>query len=107
MREKTLGPHSWENINWPRGDNRFVAGKAGQTLMASDTLAGVFKVQFSEYGDREIGIVILGSSDRNADVNQLISFLESNFVYGNVPVTTLKKTPVFELGASIYRAIGR
>lgn len=74
--------HIWSNINWPRGDTRYIGGKAGFTDDSLQTMAGVWNVRVSEYGGRKIAISLLGSRNRVRDVRALIQYLEQDFIYG-------------------------
>lgn len=89
--------HQWRNINWPPGDERLVAGKAGFIDEAGHTMAGVWRVKFSEEGERTVAIITLGGRDRMSDTNALIDHLERNFVYGTV--LTNKNEPAVPVGA--------
>ncbi len=96
--------HKWVNVSWPK-DERFIGGKAGKTSEALETIAGVFRVKFSEYGERPVAIIALGSTDRIRDVKKIITHLENNFVYGKVLVEKDVPPPPVRAGASIYEAV--
>ncbi|MEK7541886.1 MAG: serine hydrolase [Patescibacteria group bacterium] len=74
--------HVWSNINWPRGDARYMGGKAGFTDDSLQTMAGIWNVRVSEYGGRKIAVALLGSRNRVRDVRALIGYLEQDFIYG-------------------------
>jgi len=102
--------HVWKNINWPGDDDRFIGGKSGTTPEAGQAMAGVYKIKFSEYGERHIAIIVLRSPDRIKDIHALISYLERQYIYG----TTLTKREVrtattttiqVRQGANLYEAI--
>ncbi|OHA09691.1 MAG: hypothetical protein A3H71_03710 [Candidatus Sungbacteria bacterium RIFCSPLOWO2_02_FULL_48_13b] len=96
---------SWENLNWPE-DRQFVAGKAGKTTSAKETMAGVYKVRLAEDVERPVAIIVLGADNRVTDIRAIIQYLENNFVYGNVLVQDHGPvTPVVREGASIYQAL--
>jgi len=59
--------HSWKNINSHRFDKGFLGGKTGYTNAAKRTAVLLYEIE-----NTPIGIVILGSNDRNADVDILI-----------------------------------
>ena len=58
----------------------------------------------SEFGDREVAIIVLGSYDRVKDVRAIIGFLEKQFVYGSV-IAKVKQSHVIEAGANVYEAL--
>ena len=74
--------HVWSNINWPRGDTRYIGGKAGFTDDSLQTMAGVWSVRVAEYGGRKIAVILLGSRNRIQDVRAVITYLEQDFIYG-------------------------
>jgi len=74
--------HVWSNINWPRGDTRYIGGKAGFTDDSLQTMAGVWSVRVSEYGGRKMAITLLGSRSRVQDIRAVITYLEQGFIYG-------------------------
>lgn len=103
--QNKLKTHVWSNVNWPRGDARFLGGKAGFTDDSLQTMAGIYRVRTTEYGGRKIGIVVLGSRDRIRDIRALVKYLEENYIYG-FAVSTGDRTlhPVVS-GAAIYEAV--
>ena len=102
-----LKTHQWKNVNWPAGDARFLGGKAGYLNEAGETMAGVYKVKFAEYGERPVAIVVLGSHDRVADVNAVIAYRQDRFVYGNVLAEPdQNRATILRTGANIYEAVG-
>lgn len=74
--------HVWANVNWPRGDKRYLGGKAGFTDDSLQTMAGIWSVRMAEYGGRRIAITLLGSRNRVRDARAIIAYLEKVFVYG-------------------------
>lgn len=74
--------HVWVNVNWPRGDKRYLGGKAGFTDDSLQTMAGIWSTRMSEYGGRRIAITLLGSRNRVRDARAIIAYLEKVFVYG-------------------------
>ena len=96
--------HMWNNVNWPADDEQFVGGKAGLTDEALQTMAGIYRVHISEFGDREVAIIVLGSYDRVKAVRAIIGFLEKQFVYGSV-IAKVKQSHVIEAGANVYEAL--
>lgn len=100
-----LKAHMWANVNWPE-DEHFLGGKAGKTTEAHETMLGLFKVKFSEYGDRKIVVIVLGATNRVSDVREITNYLEGNFVYGSVFVEQGVPASPIRSGANIYEAIG-
>ncbi|OHA01914.1 MAG: hypothetical protein A3C11_00280 [Candidatus Sungbacteria bacterium RIFCSPHIGHO2_02_FULL_49_12] len=92
--------HNWANVNWPT-DEKFLGGKAGSTTAAKETMAGVYNVRFAEAGERPVAVIVLGADDRIQDVRAILTYLEDNFVYGDVFASDNKKRIIRE-GASIY-----
>lgn len=98
--------HVWNNINWPRGDMRFLGGKAGFTDDSLQTMAGIYHVRTTEYGGRRIAIVVLGSRNRIRDIRSVITYLEQNYIYGFVSSKDRSKLhPIASSGADIYEAV--
>lgn len=100
--------HLWDNINWPKGNKNFVAGKVGHTDEALETTIGIYKLKLSEGEGREIAIVVLRSHDQKGDTDKIAKYLGENFVYGNVLVKNQvpqEKPRVIFNEANIYEAI--
>ncbi len=101
--------HDWFNLNWPVTDPRFVAGKSGTIPEAGKNMTGVYRLKLSEQGERSVAIIVLHSEDRKKDIETIIKYLESNFVYGTV-LTHRGKNPetipaVAPEGAAVYQAL--
>lgn len=77
VREYSILKHSWTNSNSLSRRATFLGGKNGYTDEASRTTISLFEVNI-EKQKRKIGIVILKSNDRNADVDAIVRFLEKN-----------------------------
>lgn len=58
-----------------------VGGKVGQTIEASETYAGVFRVSLGSE-KREIAVIVLGSRDASADVSKLLGFVHDLYAPG-------------------------
>lgn len=97
--------HVWTNVNWPRGDARYLGGKAGFTDDSLQTMAGVWSVRVSEYGGRKIAVILLGSRNRIRDVRAVIGYLEQDFVYGFAFEPGKQKGKPAEAQANIEQAI--
>ncbi|TSD03261.1 MAG: D-alanyl-D-alanine carboxypeptidase (penicillin-binding protein 5/6) [Parcubacteria group bacterium Greene0714_36] len=97
--------HFWTNVNWPRGDARYLGGKAGFTDDSLQTMAGIWSVRVSEYGGRKIAISLLGSRNRVRDVRAVITYLEQDFIYGFAFDTDKSKTKPADRQANIQDAV--
>ena len=99
--------HVWSNVNWPRGDKRYLGGKAGFTDDSLQTMAGLWSTRMSEYGGRRIAITLLGSRSRVQDVRAIIAYLEKVFVYGFSSVADQKSrsAAISSEGAMIWEAL--
>jgi len=60
----------------------YQGGKRGYTDEAKETAVSLFTLPLGEKGYRNIGIVILRSTDRSKDVKSLLSYLNKNVYYG-------------------------
>lgn len=78
--------HKWINSNRLMRKSSFIGGKNGYTEEAFRTTVSVFDIPFKVYGTkdivkRKVSVVILKSNEREADVDILLRFLESNFAF--------------------------
>lgn len=76
------GMETWVNNNKLADFENFLGGKTGQTEAAKKTFAGIFSLPLSEFGQKEIGIIILQSEDREDDVIKILDYLKDNVYYG-------------------------
>lgn len=76
------GMKTWVNSNKFADFENFLGGKTGQTEAARKTFAGIFSLPLSEFGQKEIGVVILQSEDREDDVIKILDYLKNNIYYG-------------------------
>lgn len=99
--------HAWTNVNWTNGDDRFMGGKAGKTSQAGETMAGVFSIRFPEFEKRSIAIVVLHSENRVQDIENIISYLTQNFLYGTASLAHKQEQEpvIIREGANIYEAL--
>ncbi len=77
----------------------FIGGKNGYTEEAFRTTVSVFDIPFKVFGTkdivkRKVAVVILKSNEREADVDILLRFLESNFAF------SYEKDSIEELGGT-------
>ncbi len=74
----------WENKNRLKEFGPYFAGgKTGFTNAAKQTGAGVFEVPLSGGETRALGIVILGSDNRENDIAKLIQYVQKHVHYGD------------------------
>ncbi len=76
--------YQWDNKN-PWIENADGAYRGGVGKLAADGSGSgmlLFALPVSEFGDRTIAVVILGSSDLLRDVTTLKNFVTNHFVYG-------------------------
>ncbi len=67
-----------ENYNLFGADPSFFGGKTGQTTAAGETFLGVFEIEFSGQ-TRPIAVIVLGSQNSRADIEQILSWLKSHY----------------------------
>ncbi len=80
----TAAGHYWENKNRLKNlDPYFIGGKTGYTNAAKHTGVGVFEVPVSGGTVRTLGIVILGSDDRENDISKLIQHVQKHIHFGD------------------------
>lgn len=81
------GTPVFKNINnfnkIPNAAGELVGGKIGQTLDAGETYAGIFTVKIGTE-EREIGVVVLGSRDAQADVKKLLQSVRTSYAPGDI-----------------------
>lgn len=81
------GVHTWVNTNRYLGEENYAGGKTGYTNPAKETIVALFDVPISEFENRTIAIILLQSTDRYRDTNELLSYLRKNVYRGaNGPV---------------------
>lgn len=72
----------WNNINKFSNNDNFIGGKTGYTDKARRTGVGIFSTSFEGYEDRHIGIVLLQTNDRTADIYTILNYIRENVDYG-------------------------
>jgi len=78
------GLHRWDNRNRIRSaEETFTGGKTGYTSDAQRTGLAVFTLPLSGGEERKIGVVILGSQNRERDIENLISYMQQHIHYGD------------------------
>ncbi|HEY4504975.1 MAG TPA: serine hydrolase [Candidatus Paceibacterota bacterium] len=72
--------HTWLNSNpfVRRGYEYYAGGKHGYTWKAGHTLASIFSLPVSTFGERKVAIVLLKSRDLQADVKAITKYLIDN-----------------------------
>lgn len=81
LSEFTLGNRSWKNANQFTKRTDYRGGKTGYTNAALRTGVFAFDVPFENFENRTLGVVVLRSSNRSADVQKLIDYAQSNTRY--------------------------
>ena len=76
----------WFNNNSFFSNKYFLGGKNGYTPEAKRTAVTLLSLPLSEFKDRRIAIVLLGTDTREADMVRSINWLKSDVFYGNKPV---------------------
>lgn len=66
------------NYNQIEGLDNFIGGKVGETLAAGQTSVSLHTMQVNS-AERIVAVIILGSKDRNADVLQLLTYMQDRF----------------------------
>ena len=74
--------HTWFNNSQFLNFQEYIGGKRGFIDKSKQTALSVFSVPISESGTRNIGIIVLRSSDRYKDVSNIFSYLKKNVYYG-------------------------
>jgi D-alanyl-D-alanine carboxypeptidase len=78
-----------ENFSFPKlnnfnefvGEEGFVGGKVGETIIAKQTILSVFDLPLKDGVSRPIVFISLGSSDRKEDVIKLKNYIKEYFNY--------------------------
>jgi len=85
-KEYSILTHKWTNTNSLARRKSYVGGRNGYTEDADNTSASIFEINIDNQ-KRKIAIILLKSSDRNADVDAIIRFLENNVGINNTENT--------------------
>lgn len=94
-----------ENTNWSSSDKTFIGGVGGVAPAGTHVFAGIFKLQLSEFDERTIALIILGSKNKTQDVELFRTFIGKNFVYGRVVDKSTPKPRLIPAGAALYQAV--
>ena len=78
----SFGTHTWFSSSQFLGVEEYEGGKTGYTDPAMLTMLSIFKVKFQGGISRNIGIIVLRSSDRKTDVLKILNYVKNNFDYG-------------------------
>jgi len=76
------GMKTWTNNDKLADFENFLGGKTGYTESARKTFAGIFSLPLSEFDQKNIGVVLLQSEDREDDVIKILDYLKDNVYYG-------------------------
>ncbi len=71
----------WHNNSKFIYDKCFLGGKTGYTTEAMETAIALFSLPLSEFENKNIAIVVLGSLSRENDVFSILKWLKSDVVY--------------------------
>lgn len=82
QRSYSTKKHSWSNISQFLHQSEYIGGKSGYTSLAKQTVVSVFNLPLGKTGTRPIAITLLGSPDRNRDVQNILKYLKKNIYYG-------------------------
>jgi len=69
-----------ENFNKIKDLDNFIGGKVGETEAAGQTSISLHKLMVKGQ-ERILAIILLGSSQRDADVHELLSYAQERFEY--------------------------
>ena len=84
--------HIWPSNNQFLKKEGYLGGKSGYTEPARQTVVSLFSAPLLENGPRNVGIALLGSSDRKRDVENILGYLKKNVYYGE----EMKERVVFQ-----------
>lgn len=73
---------TWRNIHPFVSKSSFLGGKTGYIPEAKRTIVSLFSIPFSEFNERSVAIVVLGSDNIQSDVERLRVWVKNNFHYG-------------------------
>lgn len=76
------GMKTWTNNDKLADFENFLGGKTGYTESARKTFAGIFSLPLSEFDQKNVGIILLQSEDREDDVIKILDYLKDNVYYG-------------------------
>jgi len=79
------GLHLWPSNNQFLRHEGYLGGKSGFTDEARQTVVSLFSAKLLEGGPRNVGIALLGSTDRKRDVESILKYLNKNVAYGVKP----------------------
>ncbi|MFA5736852.1 MAG: serine hydrolase [Candidatus Paceibacterota bacterium] len=86
LKEYKYGRFVWTNRNNLIGMNYYAGGKNGYTDEANRTLLALFELPLSEFENRKIVLVLLGSDDRKTDTKNIINYVAGNVSYSGPSV---------------------
>lgn len=81
VRQFEILKHKWFNKNRFLNSDIFIGGKNGYIDESLWTTASLFDITMAKGGKRQIGIVLLKSTDREGDAFKLIRFIEKNVYF--------------------------
>ncbi len=78
----TIGRETWRNNNKFIHDKNYLGGKNGYTDEAKHTLVSMFSMPLSEFRNRNVGIVLLHSDNKQEDARAILRYVLNNVYYG-------------------------
>ena len=78
----TIKKHTWTNISQFLGKEGYLGGKSGYTDEAKQTVVSTFSLPLGQIVNRPIAIILLQSSDRKKDTENILKYLKKNIYYG-------------------------
>lgn len=75
----------WYSNNSFIGNKYFLGGKNGYTPEAKRTAVTLLALPLSEFKDRRVAVVLLGTDTRERDVTRIINWLKADVFYGEKP----------------------
>jgi poly-gamma-glutamate synthesis protein (capsule biosynthesis protein) len=94
--------HSWYNNNKLSKKSDFAGGKNGYIPEAKETALAIFSLPLSEFSKRNIAIILLGSGNRERDVNAILSWLKSDVFYSEETILGDNFTRMFFIGDMMF-----
>ncbi len=89
--------HQWVNNSEQLATLGYLGGKSGHTNAAGDTFLGGFNVPFGNTS-RSVVVVVLGSENRQTDVQTLLSYLKTGVSFVPTPKEVAEPTRLIFVG---------
>lgn len=82
--KRNWSSHSWNNTSQFLDNEGYKGGKRGYTDEALETNLGIFEINVGEFSKRTLGVVVLGSTDRYTDTNEILEYVKNNIYYQTI-----------------------